>query len=116
MKRLAIALILILGACATAPRGAVVNQPPPKGEPESLIGLTAVQLQARLGNAAFSRRENGSELWRYDGKECRAFFFLYAESGALIVRHIETIPLGRGNAADPACLNALRGKAAKPVS
>jgi hypothetical protein len=120
MKRLAIALILILGACAAPPRGTGTNQPlpppPPKGEPQGMMGLTSVQLQAVLGNAAFSRRENGSELWRYDAKNCHAFFFLYTEGSVLVVRHVETVPQGPGAAADPACLNALRGKPAKPVS
>ncbi|GAA0587875.1 hypothetical protein [Rhizomicrobium electricum] len=118
MKRLAIALVLLLGACTTTPQPARTPLPasPPAGEPRELIGLTGPQLQAMLGRAAFSRRENGSELWRYDSPQCRAFFFLYAEGGTTRVRHVETVPRGRTMAADPGCLSVLRGKPASPVS
>jgi hypothetical protein len=116
MKRLAIALTLLLGACASpSPQRLTLPAPPPKGEPAGMIGLSGPQLQAKLGNAAFTRRENGSELWRYDGKDCRAFFFLYAEGGTMRVRHVETVPHGAA-AVDPACLNALGAKRASPVS
>jgi hypothetical protein len=118
MKRLAIALVLLLGACSSGPETSrtPLPAPPPAGEPRELIGLTGPQLQAMLGRASFARRENGSELWRYDSRGCRAFFFLYAESGTTRVRHVETVPQGRGRAADPGCLNALRAKPASPVS
>lgn len=115
MKRLAIALVLLLGACAAPSPQQALPEPPPKGEPAGMIGLSGPQLQARLGNAAFTRRENGSELWRYDGKDCRAFFFLYAEGGKMVVRHVETVPHGK-SAVDPACLNALGAKRSSPVS
>jgi hypothetical protein len=118
MKRLAIALVLLLGACASQPRGITepLPAPPPAGEPADLVGLTGPQLQAKLGAASFSRRENGSELWRYDSRDCRAFFFLYAEGGTMRVRHVETAPHGKAVAADPACLSALRGKPASRTS
>jgi hypothetical protein len=118
MKRLAIALVLLLGACSSGPEPARTPLPsaPPTGEPRELIGLTGPQLQAMLGRAAFSRRENGSEMWRYDNPKCRAFFFLYVEGNTSRVRHVETMPRGRTMAADPACLNVLRAKPASPVS
>jgi hypothetical protein len=47
-------------------------------------------------------------MWRYDGAQCRAFFFLYGERGAQSVRHVETLPAGATSAADPLCLTALR--------
>jgi hypothetical protein len=81
-----------------------------------LVGLTGQQLQAMLGRASFTRRENGSELWRYDSPQCRAFFFLYVDGNTTRVRHVETMPRGRSAAADPACLNALRAKPASPLS
>jgi hypothetical protein len=116
MKRLVLALVLLLGACATPPPSRLaLPAPPPKGEPTGLVGLSGRELQARLGTAAFTRRENGSELWRYDGKDCRAFFFLYTEGGTARVRHVETVPHG-DTAADTDCLNALRAKRSSPVS
>jgi len=118
MKRLAIALVLILGACAAPQRGSrePLPSPPPAGEPGDLVGLTAAQLQGLLGKASFARRESGSELWRYDNPQCHAFFFLYSEAGNMRVRHVETVPQGRSAAADASCLAALRAKPASPLS
>lgn len=120
MKRLALALVLLLGACSSAPRSEPGTEPlpapPPTGEPAGYVGLSGPQLQAMMGPAAFSRRENGSEVWRYDNPACRGFFFLYAEGGVMRVRHVETIPKGRSMAADVGCLNVLRAKPASPVS
>ncbi len=122
MKRLSAALLLLLGACASTPPPPVASEkmplpaPPPTGEPGDLIGLTGPQLQAKLGVPAFSRKEYGSEMWRYDTKQCRVFFFLYPAGTGLFVRHVETMPHGKGVAADPVCLTALRGKPASPAS
>ncbi len=120
MKRLAVGLLLLLCACATGPAPAPrvpLPAPPPSGEPaDFFIGQLASQLRASLGAPAFSRKEYGSELWRYDTSQCRVFFFLYPASTGLIVRHVETVPHAKGMAADPACLSVLRGRPASPVS
>ena len=119
MKRLAIALLVVLCGCTSNPSREpreTLPTPPPAGEPGDLIGLTSVQLQGLLGKASFARRENGSELWRYDNPQCRTFFFLYSEAGSMRVRHVETVPHGPTTAADPSCLAVLRGKPASPVS
>jgi hypothetical protein len=55
-------------------------------------------------------------MWRYDGAACKVFFFLYPYAGALLVRHVETLPRGREIAADQACLDSLRPRAPAPVS
>lgn len=110
----ALCLCLLLGACAAQqppPAPSVpLPAPPPSGEPAALEGLSAANLQLAFGKPSFERAENGAEFWRYDGAACRAFFFLYPENGALVVRHVETVPGGAGSAADPSCLAALRGK------
>jgi hypothetical protein len=67
-------------------------------------------LRAQFGAPAFVRRDNGAEIWRYDGPDCRAFFFLYAEASGQAVRHVETLPRGATMAADDACLAAIRAK------
>jgi len=118
-ERFAVAALLLLGACASQPTASspyALPAPPPGGEPSGFIGMTAVQLQASFGRPSFTRRENGSELWRYDVSQCRTFFFLYPEGRAMSVRHVETVPQGKGVAADPACLSVLRAKPASPVS
>jgi hypothetical protein len=111
----AICLCLLLGACAarqTPPPEPSVPLPaaPPSGEPAGLEGLSAANLRAAFGKPSFERKENGAEFWRYDGSACHAFFFLYPENGALVVRHVETVPGGADSASDPTCLAALRGK------
>jgi hypothetical protein len=63
-------------------------------------------LRAAFGAPAFIRRESDSELWRYDGAGCAAFFFLYPEDGTYRVRHAETSPRGE-LPADPDCLRSL---------
>jgi hypothetical protein len=103
--------VLVLAGCA-APRPAPQPQvpvppPPPRGEPPAYLGLTAAQLGARLGKPAFVRKDGITEMWRYDGAGCRAFFFLYEKNGAAAVRHVETLPRGAAAAADPSCLAAL---------
>jgi hypothetical protein len=119
MKKLAACLCLFLAACATkAPPPTMppvpLPPPPPSGEPADLVNLSAAQLRALFGAPAFMRAENGPEIWRYDGKQCRAFFFLYPDATSKAVRHVETVPRGKDMAADASCLSALRG--AKPAS
>lgn len=124
MKRLAAGMMLfVLCACASGPAtqrtpSSRLNEPPPtpNGEPAGFIGLTSAQLRGSFGPPSFSRRENGSELWRYDTKDCRTFFFLYPAGNDMSVRHVETMPRGKIIAADANCLTALRAKSASPVS
>ncbi len=66
-----------------------------------------VSLRARYGAPDFIRREADSELWRYDGANCAAFFFLYREGEALKLRYAETMPRGTAEPADPACVDSL---------
>jgi len=112
MKWLAAALVLLLCACASRPKAVLLPLPasPPMGEPDNLLGMTDSQLRTEFGAPSFARRENGSEMWRYDKGGCRVFFFLYAAGNAMSVRHVETAPHGTDTAADPSCLSALRGK------
>lgn len=113
MRHAAIFLIVLLAAgCATggkppAPRPtSSIPSAPPRGEPPAYFNLSAKALQAALGRPAFVRKDGATEMWRYDGATCRAFFFFYG--APLAVRHVETLPNGARSAADNACLNALR--------
>jgi hypothetical protein len=72
----------------------------------------AVSLRERYGAPDFIRREPDSELWRYDGANCAAFFFLYREGNLLKLRYTETMPRGMDMAADPVCVESLSGRAA----
>ena len=86
------------------PPAGMVPPPPPEPPP---MPTDAQGLRAAYGVPAFIRRESDSELWRYDGMSCAAFFFLYLEGGAYRIRHAETSPRGRDMPADPDCLRSL---------
>ncbi len=103
-------LLLAVAACGTtrtpAPQTSAIPAPPPRGEPGQYLNLGGVALAAAFGKPAFVRRDGATEMWRYDGQSCRAFFFLYGSP--LAVRHVETLPHGRDQAADMGCLTSLR--------
>ena len=113
--------LLMLGACA-APRPLApapqpvtpqappvpIPPPPPRGEPAQFSNISAAQLKTMLGEPSFMRNDGATQMWRYDGQGCQAFFFLYGAGAQQRVRHVETLPAGRDVAADPACLSALK--------
>ncbi len=114
-KAAIVCLALLLAACAqkrVAPPATTVPiaPPPPRGEPDRFSNISSAQLKTLMGNPAFVRKDGATEMWRYDNKDCHAFFFLYGAGVAQAVRHVETVPLGKSAAADPACLDALRKK------
>ena len=119
IRRVAIlSLALLAGACAARAPQAPSSQPtasipaaPPRGEPSQYMNMAATGLQSVLGKPAFVRKDGATEMWRYDGAACRAFFFLYG--APLMVRHVETLPHGAQSAADSACLTALSASPAK---
>ena len=112
-------LLIALAVAGCAAKGptqpnapqARIPAPPPRGEPGEYINLAATGLTAALGRPAFVRKDGATEMWRYDGAACRAFFFLYG--APLTVRHVETLPHGTQNAADTTCLTALKISPAK---
>ena len=114
-----LSLTLLAGACAArapqapSPQPATASIPSalPRGEPSQYINMAATGLQAAFGKPAFVRKDGATEMWRYDGAACRAFFFLYG--APLMVRHVETLPHGVSSAADSACLTALSASPAK---
>jgi hypothetical protein len=116
---IALSLALLAGACAAKapqapppqPSTASIPPPPPRGEPSPYFNMAATSLQAMLGRPAFVRKDGVTEMWRYDGAACRAFFFLYG--APLMVRHVETLPHGAQAAADIGCLAALQASPAK---
>lgn len=107
----------LLAACATRPPAGRVPLPagPPPGEPASTVGLSSAALKVAYGAPAFTRKDGDTEMWRYDGAGCHAFFFLYPDRAGLVVRHVETQPRPSNAAFDAACLAALK-RAPAPVS
>ena len=82
----------------------------PMLQPLRLPPTDGQSLRARYGAPDFIRREMGTELWRYDGEACSAFFFLYREGDALKLRYSETTPRGMNMAADARCVESLNGR------
>lgn len=108
-------LAVLLTGCASTPRPAAPPRPgtaplvaPLAGE-KTFLGMTEAGLRQRLGTPVFVRKEGSTQMWRYDGAACRAFFFLSITGAApvLAVRYVETLPRKGGQGADPACLAAL---------
>ena len=116
IRRAAILLIVfaVAGCAANTPSpkpAAAIPAAPPRGEPSAYLNMQSGALRAAFGMPAFVRKDGVTEMWRYDGQACRAFFFLYG--APLTVRHVETLPHGAQNAADMACLDALKAAPAK---
>ena len=112
---LAVAFALSVAACATGGHR-IVHPPGPGLGPNNLsaAGLDSDQaeaLRAAYGTPQLVRKEADSELWRYDGENCAAFFFLYTVDGLLRVRFVETLPRGSGAPADGQCLKSIRARA-----
>ena len=118
MKRVVLiaAIAGLLAACAAPQQRVALPSAPPPGEPGNVAGLRADQLRVAFGEPAFVRKDNGTEMWRYDGSTCKAFFFLYPDSGQMVVRHVETLPRGHDIAADSSCLDALLLRKTVPTS
>ncbi|HTT83864.1 MAG TPA: hypothetical protein VMF67_10315 [Rhizomicrobium sp.] len=124
MRRLTVLLCCAaLSACATRPAATVQQAPrvalppaPPPGEPGDLAGLQSTALRAAFGAPSFVRKDGNVEIWRYDGANCKAFFFLYPYGNALLVRHVETLPRGSSMAADETCLSSFRPHSQQSVS
>ena len=120
-KLAALGALLLLAGCAAQTRahgpapvapGVPLPPSPPRGEPDRYSNISGDRLRVLLGSPAFIRKDGATEMWRYDAGNCHAFFFLYGAGAQQQVRHkqvrhIETTPQGKNEAADPACLNAL---------
>ena len=99
-----------LTGCA-APTNRVSPPTPPLGEPGNIAGMDSSRIRIAFGVPQFVRKDGATEMWRYDGSNCRAFFFFYPNGNALAVRHVETLPRGTTQAADSNCLAGLLARA-----
>jgi hypothetical protein len=89
---------------------AAVPPPEPMSPPPPPPPTDAQSLRTSYGAPDFIRKEMDSELWRYDGKNCAVFFFLYREGDLMRIRYTETNPRGKDVAADPECMQGLSAR------
>jgi hypothetical protein len=110
------ALCTVLAACATEGSKVALPSAPSPGEPGNIAGLSTQQIKVAFGQPAFVRKDNGTEMWRYDGATCKAFFFFYPANNAMTVKHVETLPRGADIAADSTCLASLQIQKTVPTT
>ena len=114
MRYLVPAALLLLSACATAPQ----PEPPPvplpvtpsPHIPSSVLGLTAAELVARLGNPALQVREGAGLKMQFRSDRCVLDAYLYpprAGAGLTRVTHSDArLPSGV-DTDQAACISAI---------
>ena len=114
MRRLTVALALVLAACATAPEQQPAQAPPTIVTPSphiqsSLLGLTANDLVQRFGNPALQVREGASVKLQFRRRGCVLDAYLYAppSGGVQRVEHVDTRWPTGVDADQVACITAL---------
>jgi hypothetical protein len=113
MRRLALTSTLFLAACATAPQQPVaqpVAVAPPQQARSGLLGLTAAELVAHLGNPALQVREGTSLKLQFRSRRCVLDAYLYPSPGTgapMRVTHVDSrLPSGV-DTDQAACVSAL---------
>jgi len=112
MRRIALATILFLAGCATAPqKPAPVTPVTPSPQSRSdLLGLTSGELVQRFGNPALQIREGAGLKLQFRRRGCVLDAYLYpgASGGVERVSHVDTrYPTG-ADMNQQSCLAALQ--------
>jgi hypothetical protein len=119
-------LALALGACQTPapapPAESAVPAPAPEvvppvaalppepvidDNPQRLMGLDPLRLNAILGAPELIRREPPAEIWQYRGASCVFDVFFYETAGVRIVTYLEARDEAAQRTAERGCLNEL---------
>jgi hypothetical protein len=111
MRRLVIALPLLLSACLARPAvEPQVAQPVPTTRPGAgqLIGFTTSDLVAHFGSPALQVREGTSLKLQFRGKLCVLDAYLYpAQNSMLRVTYVDTRTKTGADTDQAACISAL---------
>jgi len=109
---LAAGLVLaFLSGCVTTQQNAGLSRP--RVTADELLGQEGQAVKVALGQPRRVRKEAPAEIWQYDGGSCVVDLFLYPESGAPRVTHIEARDAVSGKAVDTnACLAKVNGTVA----
>jgi hypothetical protein len=112
MRRFILVPTLFLAACAARPEVAAPVLPPAAPQSRVLIGMTASELVARLGNPAFQAREGASLKLQWRSPRCVLDAYLYPSAGAggnvLRVTHVDTRLVSGADTSETACIFALQ--------
>jgi hypothetical protein len=109
-RSLALALSLLLAACATRPQQPVqqVPQAPAANEPRQLYGLTAQELVGHFGRPALQVREGTSLKLQFRSRRCVLDAYLYPSTGGTLrVTHVDTRSPNGIDTDQAACILAL---------
>lgn len=110
---LAATVILMLAACARAPRPSAPAAPEivetPSTARSGLFGLTAAELVGHFGNPALQVREGTSLKLQFRGRSCVLDAYLYPSpnGGVQRVTHIDTRSPNGADMDQAACISAL---------
>jgi hypothetical protein len=80
---------------------------PPLKDVRELIGLKRDQIQARLGDPAFRRRDAPAEIWQYRSPLCVLDLFLYRDGTAMRVTDAALRPRDGRELPATTCLSSL---------
>ena len=112
MRRLVLASTLLLGACATRPQqppqqpAQVIPQPQPR-QVTRITGMSAQDLVGHFGKPALQIREGNSLKLQFRGRSCVLDAYLYPQSGAYRVTHVDTRSPSGVDVDQAACIFAL---------
>ena len=111
MRRISLALTLVLTGCATGPRQpeqpTLPVTPTAPRESGRLIGLTPNDLIGRFGNPAFQVREGESLKLQFRGQRCVLDTYFYPEGGQLRVAHVDARAPNGVDTDQLTCISAL---------
>ena len=112
MRRLVLASTLLLAACATRPQQQPAQQIPQPEQPTSpqarqILGLTPNELVGHFGKPALQIREGNSLKLQFRGRSCVLDAYLYPQSGAYRVTHVDTRSPSGVDMDQAACIFAL---------
>jgi hypothetical protein len=108
----ALALSLLVAACASTPQAPVVEQTPQPQQPSNdrrlLYGASAQDLVGRFGHPALQVREGTSLKLQFRGRRCVLDAYLYPSAGGTLrVTHVDTRAPSGSDTDQAACIAEL---------
>ena len=112
---LALAGVLLLGACQTSQQAAVGV--PQDVDPERVMGLSPAGVVSLLGEPELRRTEPPAEVWQYRSDTCVFDVYLVTDAGRTTVVYYETRPRADGSIRPPRCVGEIvAGRSRAPAA